>query len=66
MFLEALQFKDAIILCYNRQNIVKISGRVLPFLTWHILKIIVDSLFPVVIASVLNQFKNHWLLFDAL
>jgi hypothetical protein len=42
MFQEALQFKDVIILCYSRQNIVEISGRMRPFLTWHISKIIVD------------------------
>jgi len=26
MFEEAMQFKEAIILCYNRYNIVKING----------------------------------------
>jgi len=36
MFQEALQFKDAIILCYNKQNTIKISGRVPPLRTWHI------------------------------
>jgi hypothetical protein len=45
MFQEALQFKDVISLCYNRYNIVRISGKVPPLLTWHIFKIIVDSLF---------------------
>ncbi len=43
MFQEALQFKDVIILCYNKQNIVRLCGKVLPLLTWHISKIIVDS-----------------------
>jgi hypothetical protein len=58
MFQKVLKFKDVIILCYNKHNIVKISGRVLPFLTWDISKIIVDSLFFVVIACVLNQSSN--------
>jgi hypothetical protein len=66
MFQEALQFKDVIIFCYSRQNIVKISERVPPFFTWHISKTIVDSLSPVVIACVLNQSNNHWLFYDAL
>ncbi len=66
MFQEALHFKDVIIFCYNRQNTIKISGRIPPLFTWHISKIIVDSLSPIVIACVLNQSKNHWLFFDAL
>jgi hypothetical protein len=49
MFQEALQFKDVIIYCYSRQNIVRINGGVPPLLTWHIFKIIVDSLSPIVI-----------------
>ncbi len=36
MFQEDLQFKDAIILCYIKENIVKIIRRVPTFLTWHI------------------------------
>ncbi len=66
MFQEALQFKVVIILYYSRQNIVRISGRVPPLLTWHISKIIVDSLSPIVIVCVLNQSKSHQLLSDAL
>jgi hypothetical protein len=37
-----------------------------PPFTWHISKIIVDSLSPVVIAYVLNQSRSHSLFFDAL
>ncbi len=65
MFQETLQFKDDIIFCYSRQNTLRISGRVPPLLTWHIFKIIMDSLFHVVIACVLNQFRRHWLLVNA-
>ncbi len=46
--------KDVIIFCYNRQNVVKISGRVSPHFTWHIFKIIVDYLSLVVITCVLR------------
>jgi hypothetical protein len=48
MFREALYFKDAIILRYSRQSFIKISGRRPPLLTWHISKIIMNSLLPIV------------------
>jgi hypothetical protein len=35
-------------------------------LTWHIFQIIVDVLFLVVSAYVLNQFHGHYLFFNAL
>jgi hypothetical protein len=59
MFWEALQFKDDIILCYSKQNIIRISGKMPLLLTWHISKIIMDSLSHVVIACVLNQCRSH-------
>jgi hypothetical protein len=59
MFEEILQFKDDIILCYIKQNIIKISGRVSPLLTWHISELIINSLSLLVTTSVLNQFSNH-------
>ncbi len=37
-----------------------------PPLTWHICQIIVDCLFLIVIACVMNLFHGHWLLSDAL
>jgi len=37
-----------------------------PPLTWHICHIIVDSFSHVVFVYILNQFKGHWLLSDAL
>ncbi len=40
--------------------------RVPPPLTWHICQIVVDYFSPIIIACVLNQFKGHWLLSDAL
>ncbi len=58
MFQEALQFKDVIIFYYKGQNIVKISWKVWPLLTWHISQIIMDSLFHVVNACVLTQSNN--------
>jgi hypothetical protein len=66
MFQEALQFKDIIILCYNRHNIIRISGKMPFFFTWDISKIIVDFIFFVVIACVLNKFNIMWLFSNAL
>jgi hypothetical protein len=45
---------------------MKITGCVLPPLTWHISQIIVDVLSSIVNACFLNQFHGHWLFFDAL
>jgi hypothetical protein len=42
------------------------SARVPPPLTWHICRIIVDYLGPIVSTYILNQLKGHWLLSDAL
>ncbi len=59
MFDEALYFKDVIIFCYSWQNTTRISERMLPLLTWHISKIIVDSLSPIVTTCVLSQSSSH-------
>jgi hypothetical protein len=59
MFQKALQFKDAIILCYIKENIVKIIRRVPPLLTWHISHIIMKKISPIVSVCVLNQFSNN-------
>ncbi len=42
------------------------SARVPLPLTWHICRIIVDSLGLIVSACILNQSRGHWLLSDAL
>jgi len=36
------------------------------FSYWHIFKIIMDPLSPIVTICVLNQSSSHWLFFDAL
>jgi hypothetical protein len=67
MFQEALQFRFAIMLCYNKQIVVKVIGQVLPPLAWqHIFQIIVDFLSLNVYAYVLNQSHGYWLLNDVL
>jgi hypothetical protein len=40
-FKETLQFKEAIILCYNKQNIMRMTTRMPPPLTWHSSQIII-------------------------
>jgi hypothetical protein len=42
---------------------MKIIGCVPPPLIWQIFQIIVNVLFPIVNAYVLNQFCNHWFFF---
>jgi hypothetical protein len=44
---------------------MKVTSPVPPPLTWHIFQIIIDVLFSIVSAYVLNQSHGHWLLFDA-
>jgi hypothetical protein len=48
MFQEALLFRATIILCYNKQIVVRVASQVPPLFTWHIYQIIVDCLFPIV------------------
>jgi hypothetical protein len=45
---------------------MKVNAIAPPPLTWHICHIIVDSFDHVVYVCILNQFKGHWLLSDAL
>jgi hypothetical protein len=53
-FQKALQFKEVIILCYNRYNYERMSALLPPLLTWHICRIIVDFLGPIVFTWILN------------
>jgi hypothetical protein len=41
--------------CYSKHK----SGRMPPFLTWHISKIVMDSLSLVVTTCVFNKFSSH-------
>ncbi len=67
MVQEALHFKDVIdIFCYNKQNIIKVNGKVPPLLALHISQIIMNFFSLVVSACVLNQSNSNWLLFNAL
>jgi hypothetical protein len=59
MFQEALQFCFVIVLCYRKQNAMRVIGRVPPPLTWHISQIVVDCLSPIVSTCVFNQSHGH-------
>ncbi len=49
------KFKDTIIFYYNRQNTIRISGKVPLLFTWHIYQIIVDFQVSLLVnACVLN------------
>jgi hypothetical protein len=65
MFQEVVQFKEVIILSYIKPNTININGKVPPFLTWHIQKIILDSFLPPMNACVLSQFNSHLLVSNA-
>jgi hypothetical protein len=45
---------------------MKMTTKVPPPLTWHICQIGFGCLYPIVMTCILNQFKGHWLLNDAL
>jgi hypothetical protein len=59
MFQEALQFRSAIVLYYNKQNVVKVIGQVPPPLTWHISQIVMDYFSPIVSIFLKNQSHSH-------
>jgi len=54
-FKKPCNSKMLLYFCDNKQK----SGRMLHFLTWHISKIIMDSLSLVVTTCVLNKFNSH-------
>jgi hypothetical protein len=66
IFQEALQFKDTIMFCYNRQSAIRMTTKFPPPWTWHICQIVVDCLSLILIVCVLNQSRGYWLLSDAL
>jgi hypothetical protein len=59
-------FKDAIMFCYSRQSLVKMTIPMPPPLTWHICQIIVNSFSLIVTTCALNQSRGHWMLIYAL
>ncbi len=66
LFQKALQYFEAIVHCYSKQTIIRISVHVPCLLTWHVAQIVVDVPSLVITTCVLNQSHGHWLLSDAL
>jgi len=60
MFQEALQFHSLIVLCYNRQIVVKVISQIPPTLIWQISHIIMDLFFQ--LFSYVFQSINMWTL----
>jgi hypothetical protein len=60
MFQEALQFHSLIVLCYNRQIVVKVISQIHPTLIWQISHIIMDFFFQ--LFSYVFQSINVWTL----
>jgi hypothetical protein len=58
MFQEALQFHSLIVLCYNRQIVVKVISQIPPTLIWQISHIIMDFFFQ--LFSYVSQSITVW------
>jgi hypothetical protein len=54
MFKRIVEFGEGIVLCYNKQNAMRMTNQVSPILTYHIFQIIVDYLSYVISTCVLN------------
>ncbi len=59
MFQETLKFKNAIILCYNKQKSIVLQQKVLKAQVWTIAEVIASTLNHVVCACVMNQSRGH-------
>jgi hypothetical protein len=66
MFMEALQFMEAIISCYNKHTTFGIFGCVPPCLTWHNYQVFIDCLIFIAFFCALNQSCPLVFLSDAL
>ncbi len=53
-------------MCYSRKTNVRMSGHVLPPITWFICQTIVECLSPIISICIWNQVVGHWLSLDAL
>ncbi len=59
MFNETLEFKNAIILCYDRQKFIALQQRTRKAQVWAIAEAIASTLNPVAYACVMNQSRGH-------
>ncbi len=66
MFLKTLEYRDAINLCYGRQEVQKLQGRVPNAHTWVVFKMVAEIMLLVVKQCIFNQTRGYWLLSNAL
>ncbi len=68
MFKETLEFKNAIILCYDKQNSIALQQIIPKAQVWVIHEVITSTLNHIVLTYVMNQnqSKGHWLFLDVL
>jgi hypothetical protein len=62
MFEKTLEFKQAIMLCYNKQKTSTLQPIIFKAQVWAIMEIVIHFLNHVVMTCVMNRSRNHWLL----
>jgi hypothetical protein len=60
-----LEYASAINICYRKQSLA-LQAHVLDGLTWAVVRVVTETLNPVVKQCILNQTRGFWLLSDAL
>jgi hypothetical protein len=66
MFTETLKFKNAIILCYDKQKSIVLQQIIPKAQVWAIDEVITSTLNHVVATCVMNKSRGHWLFLDVL
>ncbi len=67
MFSRLLEYREAVRLCYtNPANEQKVKKRNPTDNHWEIVRVIVDTMKPVITAIIANQSRDYWILSDAL
>ncbi len=66
MFEKKLEFKQAILLCYQKRKTLTLQQRIFKTQVWAIVKAVINRLNFVVITCVMSQSRGHYLLLDAL
>jgi hypothetical protein len=65
-FQETFKYRDAINLCYGRQETLELQGRVPDAQMWAVCKALIETMLLVVKQCILNQTHGYWLISNAL
>jgi hypothetical protein len=65
LFKECLEFKSAINLCYSQYPIA-LQNKIPSPQTWPMVEQVNCTFTPIITQCVMNQFREYWLLFNAL